>query len=250
MAISDEIREQTKKFKTMNASEKADYIYTYYKWWILGALAVIFIIINVAKSVMSNSIPTYLNAMFINSTVGAFDDANTLEQEYVDKYTIDVNENTVDFDFTVYLDQNYGNQQSMAYQSKIISMYSAEQLDIVCGPESILTSSADVGGYANLSEVLPQGMLDNIINKGYEPFYYVEKIYADDAEMDADGNMPYTEGEKYIGGIYIDNCKKLVGKDSTCPYIEVPDGDRLIMTIAWNTQNLEHAIEFIDFVTQ
>ena len=249
MAVSDEIKEQTKKLKEMTFDQKADYIYTYYKWWILGALAVIFVIISTAKAVINNSKPVFLYATFLNSTAESRGTSCTLDDEFIASENIDISKYGCEFDYVTYLDNDYSNQQSMGGQVKIMSRYSVEQLDILCGPESVLNGSADVGGYTNLSEVLPDGMLDELISKGYEPYYYTEKVYADDAECDADGNMPYTEGEKYIGGIYINNCKMLCGTDSTCVYdSEMPE--KMVLAIAWNAPNLENAIEFIRFVTQ
>ena len=247
MAINEEIKEQTDKFKDMTGKQKLDYIWTYYKWWIIGALAIIYIIVSVFKTVVRNSTPVYLSAVFLNSTLGDNASFCTLSDEFIEKYGVDSSAYDISMDYSIYLDDNYGNQASYAGQVKVISMYSAETIDILCGPEKILSGAADVGGYGNLSEILPEGMLDKIIAKGYEPYYYTEKIR--DASADPDDEDAYTEGETYIGGIYIDNCKKLVGDDSSCVYSDLGD-ERWVVAIAWNTTNLDHAIEFLEFITE
>lgn len=249
MAINDEIREQTKKLKDMTLAEKADYIWTYYKIWIIGAVIITVVIISTTKTVLNNSKPVYLDAIFLNSNLSGSGVNCTLEEEFRDRYDIDMNAYNMSFDYVTYLDDNYGNQASMAGQVKVMSKYSEEQLDILCGQESVLLGPADMGGYYDFSMLFTEEQLEELEKKGYEPFYYTEKIYAEDAKPDANGDIPYTDGNKYIAGIYIDKCPKLVGNKSSCVY-EASGEDRWVLTVAWNTGNLEHAVEFINFVTE
>lgn len=249
MAIKDEIKQQTDKLKDMSGKEKIEYIWTYYKWWIICTVFLIVFITSTAKTIIRNSKPVYLYAAFLNTSLGPQDDDCTLEEGFREAYGVDPKEYNMSMDYVIYLDNDYGNQSSYTGQVKLISMYQAEQLDIVCAQESVLNGSADVGGYTDLSEVLPDGMLDDLINRGYEPYYYTEKIYDDNAVPDENGNTPYTEGDKYIAGICINNSKKLVGNGSSCVYRETGD-DKWILTIAWNSKNIDHAIEFLQYVTE
>lgn len=249
MAISDEIKEQTVKLKDMNRKQKAEYIWTYYKWWIIIALFVIIFISSTIKSVIRNSRPVYLNVMFLNSVASASIKPCTLESDFAAEYGIDTNVYDMAFDYVTYLDNNYGNQASMAGQVKLTSMYQAEELDIVCGPESTLTGSGDVGGYYKLDELLSKDKLNELEKKGYTPFYYTEKIYDDDAMPDAEGNIPYTDGETYLAGFCIDNCKMLMEQGDKGIYTKI-EGDPIYLTVAFNAKNLEHAVEFIDFITK
>lgn len=249
MAVNDEIREQTKKFKDMNKEQKADYIWTYYRWWILGVVFLILVIVTTTKTIIKNSKPVYLNAIFLNSTLDVRGTTCTLEKKFKEKLKISSDEYNDGFDYVTYLDDNYGNQQSMAGQVKVVSLYSAAQIDIITGPESVMLGAADVGGYGKLEEILPEGMLDELIEKGYEPFYYTEKVYDEDATPDENGDLPYTEGETYIGGLYIDNCEMLVGDKDTCVYSKGMD-ERLVLAITWNCENTDQAVEFVKFVTE
>lgn len=249
MAISDEIKEQTVKLKDMTSKEKADYIWTYYKWWILGAVAIIFICVSLVKTIAQNSKPVYLDAMFLNSKDSGYMVECPIQDEFVKECGVDLNKYNIYFDLVTTLTDDYGNQASYAGQVKLISKYSAEELDVVCAEESILSGPGDVGGYAKLMEVLPEDLIKELQDKGYEFYYYTEKIYDEDYVPDKDEETPYTEGETYAAGIYIENCKKLVGNQESCVYNENPD-DRHVLAIAWNAPNLDHAIEFIRFVTK
>lgn len=249
MAVRDEIKEQTDKFKDMNKSQKADYIWAYYKWWILGALAIVFITVSVITTVVENSKPEYISVMFLNSTADNGGVMITVGNEFLDKHGVAQKEYRSNFDYATFLDNNYANQQSMAGQIKLISMYQAGQVDIVCAPDEVLEGSGDVGGYGNFEEILPDGMLDKLIQKGYEPYYYTEKIYDDTVLPDSEGNRPYTDGETYVAGIYINNCKKLFGNDDSFVYSNDMT-DRMVLTIAWNAPHVDHAVEFIEFITE
>jgi len=247
MAIKDEIKEQTNKLKDMSTKEKTEYIWAYYKWWIMGAIVAVMVIISVARSVISNSRPVYLDAMFLNSSIAAYESQCTLEEEFMERYGINPSVYNMNFDYVTTLTDDYGDQASYAGQIKMMSKYSAEQLDIICGQESIMTEQADEGSFYDLSKLMSEDKLKEVENKGYELFYHTEKIYDDDIAADED--IPYTEGETYIAGIYIDKCDKLVGDKPSCVYSESGE-DRWVLSVAWNTKNPEHAIEFINFVTE
>jgi len=247
MAISDEIREQTVKLKDMDNKQRAEYIWHYYKVWILGTIFMIIVIISLVRSVIANSKPVYLDAMFLNAEVGNNSSAITLAGDFAKEYGIDTEEYKLAFDYVTYLDNDYGNQSSMAGQVKLIAKYQAEECDIVCGPESTMLNSADVGGYYRIDELLTEEKIESLKNKGYDLFYYTEKIYDEDADPDSDGNLPYTDGETYPAGFYIDNCSKLKEQGENGIIVPVPD-DRYVLTVAYNTTKPEHAAEFIDFL--
>lgn len=249
MAVRDEIKEQTEKFKDMTLSQKADYIWTYYKLWILGTIAVVLIIVMTAQAIIENSKPSYISIMFLSSTAQDGGARCTVGSEFLEKQGVDTEKFKSEFDYATYLDNDYTNQQSMAGQIKLISMYQAGQVDIVCAKDVVLEGSGDVGGYSNLEEILPDGMLDELIKKGYEPYYYTEKIYDDMELPDSEGNRPYTDGETYIAGLYIDKCDKLVGEGDSFVYNEEA-AQGMVLTVAFNAPNVEHAIEFIQFISE
>lgn len=249
MAMSDEIKEQTKKLKDMSAKERINYIWTYYRLWIIGGLIFIIAVSSITKTVIRNNRPVYLGAMFINSKVATNFLNCTLENDFADALGVDLSKNNMEFDYVTHIDDEYDDQTSYAGQIKVISKISASTLDILCGPESVLNGPADVGGFIKFEEVFTEEELKAIENKGYEFYYYTEKIYDEEASADQNGDVPYTEGPKYMAGIYIDNCQKLTGDASSTVYDEQPE-DRNVLTIALNTQNIDHAKEFIEFVTE
>lgn len=238
MAVIDDIKEQTAKMKDKSLKEKADYIWDYYKWWILGTICGILCIISIASSIIKNNRPVYLNVIFINSLFCADESQETLLDDFAKYANVDMDNNQMAFDYSMYISDDISNQASNTNRMKLMAEYAGATIDVACGPESILSDSADVGAYADLKKVLPAGMLDELIEKGYEPFEYTEILDEDTGES-----------KTYIGGIYIDNSQVLRSQKPVGVYAEGLE-DRPILTVAVNTQNIDHVIEFINFITQ
>ena len=238
MAVIDDIKEQTAKMKDMTNKEKFDYIWDYYKWWILGTICGILCIISIASSVIKNSRPTYLNVAFINSLMCGDESQATLQDDFVNYADVDMKKNQMTFDYGMVITDDATNQSSYTNQIRLMAEYAGGTIDIVCGPESAIAGTADIGSYGNLEELLPAGMLDKLEAKGYEPFYYTEVI-------DEESNTT----ETYIGGIYIDNSRILNEQKPVGVFANLPE-DRPILTISVSTKNVDHAVEFIEFITQ
>lgn len=229
MAIYDEIKEQNKKFKDMTFSAKINYISTYYKWPIIVAVVIIIGIISTVKVVVNNSRPVYLEAIFLNSPRSSGDYKCSLEDDFLSACGIDASKYNTGFDYVTTLDSNYEDGASYAGQVKLMGKFSSQTLDVLCGQESVLKALSEEGGFYDLSSLLSKDELQKLEDKGYELYY--------------------SENKSYPVGIYIDKCTKLVGSTSSCVY-DVSGEDRLVLTVAWNSNNLEHVIDFINFVTE
>ena len=256
MAMIDEILEQTKKLKAMTLKEKIAYIWHYYKIHIIITVIVIICAISVAKTINQNSKPVYIQAVFINTDTAYSRVEPTIAEDYTAKYGIDTNKYNVLVDYNVRLNADMKDMDNLGGQIRLDAEYQDGDLDIVCGPENIMISTASIGSYANLEEVLPDGMLDKLIAAGYEPFYYTEPDT--NVEIDGAGNVVkkvpkegevFEEPKTYIGGIYIDKCEYLNSQADAGIYMEAKENERPILTIAVNTGRLDAAVDFIKMIT-
>ncbi len=256
MAMMDEILEQTRKLKNMTFKQKIEYIWHYYKLHIIGVVVLVIFIMSAAATIKQNSKPVYLQAVFINADTAYSKIEPTIAEDFARKYNIDTNVYNVIVDCNVRLNADMRDMENLGGQIRIDAEYQDGDLDIVCGPENILVSTASIGSYAKLEEVLPKGMLDRLIAAGYEPFYYTEPDT--NVVIDGTGNVvkiepqdgeAYKEPETYIGGIYIDKCDYLKAQADKGIYIESKDGERPVLTIAVNTERLDAAIDFIRMIT-
>lgn len=238
MAMIDEIMEQTVKMKEMTNKQRAEYIWHYYKWYIIGTIIGIACLVSIVSEIVKNTRPVYLFAEFVNSNMAFDTTGSTIEEDFIKEYNINTNKTPLAFDFnTVLQDSALDNTTNYANQMRVMAEYTAKQLDIVCGPESIVAGDIDAGAYANFEEVLPEDLLAEIKSKGYDLWTYTEAA-------DPDFNTPE---KTYIAGFYIDTCPYLNNQGLAGLYT-VNDGDRPIITIAVNTQHLDHAIEFIRMI--
>lgn len=256
MAMVDEILEQTKKLKDMTLKEKISYIWHYYKIHIIVFIIVIICTVSIIGTIRNNSKPTYIQAVFINANTAYSKVEPTVAEDYAKAFNVDTNKYNVLVDYNVTLNADTKDMENLGGQIRLDAEYQDGDLDIVCGPENIMVSTASIGSYANLEEVLPQGMIDRLIAAGYEPFYYTEPNT--NVEIDGAGNVVekvpeegevFEEPETYIGGIYIDNCEYLKSQGDFGIYTEPKENEKPVLTIAVNTGRLEAAIDFISMIT-
>lgn len=233
MAITDEIKQETKKMKDMSLKGKIAYIWEYYKIPIIGTIAGILFLFVFIRDWVNNNKPVYLHALFINSNF-IYEDTSTIEVDYIAREGVDLEENNLYIDFSMQmLDDGY-DQLTLGNQQKIMALYSSGELDSVLGPADVIKTYAAADTYADLTALLPDEVKQTLADKGYEYYYYS------------------SEGITRAIGIYMDRCEYLnmQGTEGTFPYIGDPDNvgepdKRPVFTIAVNSKNPAHAIEFL-----
>lgn len=242
MGINDEIKDQTKKMKDMTFKQKVAYIWEYYKFWILGGIVFIIFVVTLTGDIIDSKRPYYLNGMMLNSNL-AYDDTVNLDEMFAAEMGVDMEKMQlfIDKDMKIPTDGSY-DQMTMAYQTKLVSGYAAGELDVVIGPIAAMATSANVDAYADLTKILPQSLLDELEDRGYEFYYFTPS--EDDLEEES-----IKEGEPYVGGIYMDSCRLLYDIGQYGAY-DTPtnEDERVIFTIPVNAPRPENAIKFLEFL--
>ncbi len=244
--LADMIREQSEKEKTklsdLKGKAKAAYIWDYYKWWFIGGIIVIVLAVTFIRDWRENSKPVFLYAEMLN-TYFAYDKSNTISDDFVRAENIDLDKEQLVIGTDTYLsDENFDNTM-IAFQQRLIASYAAQSIDVVIGPKKILEGPANCDAYANFEEILPKELLEELKDRDYELYYFDPA--AD--EIDDTGYDP----TPYCAGIYLDNCTYLnnMGENGAYPVAET-EGDRIIFTIAANSLRVDHAIDFLKFLTE
>ena len=235
-------REETKKkFSEMNTKDKIGYIWYYYKWWFIGAVLFVIVAVTLTKNIIENSKPMYIDVEMINTYLG-MDKTNTLEEDFIKEAGVDLDVYNILFGVDIYLSNDAYDTTMLAYQQRLMANYAAAQLDVVIGPVGIMEGAANCDGYGDLSQMLPQDLIDELEDREYE-FYYFDPS-ADNLE-DYEGE----DIEPYFAGVYLDNCSYLnnLGEYGAYPVAEKEE-DRVIFTIPANTKNLEHSVQFLRFL--
>ena len=240
--IHDEIKEQKEKFSELSFKKKIEYVYDYYKWFFIIGIAVIGGLVVFLRDYKDNMRPTYIEVAMINSYFG-YDSTNTVQQDYINQYNIDTNEYKIYVDMGINLSEEAFDTTMLASQQKLVSMYAAKDLDVVIGPVAIMEGPANCDAYGDLSELLPDDLIEQLKDREYE-FYYFDPT-KDEIEDYEENRQPY------FAGIYLDTCSYLNNNGEYGAYpVATDEDDRPIFTIPANTQRLDHAIEFLRFLIE
>ncbi len=250
-ARSDELAEMIKqqsvkektKFSDMSGKEKAGYIWDYYKWWFIGGIAVIIVAVTFIRDWRENSKPTYLAVEMINTYFG-YDKSNTLYDDFVNAAGIDLTKEHLTIGTETTLSTENFDTTMIAFQQRLIAEYAAQDIDVVIGPKKIMEGPANCDAYADFNKIIPKELLEDLQDRDYELYYFDPA--ADEIEDYEDEDLT-----PYCAGIYLDNCSYLnnMGENGAYPVPETED-DRIVFTIAVNSLRIDHAIEFLRFITQ
>ena len=245
--LADLIKETSSKEKTkfsdMTRSQKAEYIWDYYKFWFIGAVIVAILAFTFIRDWRENSKPVYLDVEMLNTYFGA-DSSNTLYDDYVREAGIDLTKDRLTIGMDTMLSTENFDTTMIAFQQRLIAAYAAQDIDVVIGPKKILEGPANCDAYANFDEILPADLKSDLEDRGYE-FYTFDPAADEIADYEGEDLTPY------CAGIYLDNCSYLnnMGESGAYPVAQSED-ERPVFTIAANTLRMDHAIEFLKFITE
>ena len=241
--IKDTEAGKGKKFSDMTGSEKAGYIWDYYKFWIIGGIIAIVLITVFIRDWRENSKPSYLYVEMIN-TYFAADPSNTVYADFVQAENIDTDKERLTIGVDTYLATDTYDTTMIAYQERLIANYASGDLDVVIGPVDVMEGPANSDCYADLSKLIPQDLIDELKDREYE-FYYFDPSKDEIEDFEDEDLTPY------FAGIYLDNCAYLnnMGEAGAYPVAETED-ERVIFTISANSQRTDHALEFLRFLIE
>lgn len=227
MPLSDDIKQENKKFKFMTPKEKARYIWDYYKFPIIIVIVATLIITSITRDVIRNSRETYLHACMINSNY-YYDTESTLLNEYKNYSGVDTDAMQLVLDFSMHIHLEEDDPTSAAYQQKIMALFSANDLDVMVGDEGFMQPYAESEAFLNIEEVLPADLKEELEQKGFT--YYTATT---------------EDGNTVSAGIRLDHCQRFEEDGSLGTYTE---DVRPIFAITHNTQRIDHAIEYLRFL--
>lgn len=252
MPVMDEFKEEREALKHGTPKQKWQYFLDYYKWFVIvGVLILIF-----AGSFIYQLVTRKDRAIFV-ALLNVYDleDAETYPEKFAEYAGIDPEEYDIYFDSSMHMDSSNlaaVDENTMATTQKLMVYIAAQEIDILVASESTINSYAYNETFYDLSSVLSEEQYEK-----YEPyFYYMDQSIAD-ARNEAD-----TTGDDYVSvpdypsprnpeamenpipvGIYLDEAEDL--KENYYFMDET-----VILGIPANTQHLENAVQYIDFIFQ
>ncbi len=243
MPVMDEFREEREAIKNSSFSYKLKYFWDYYKWFVIGGVLAIFIIVSIAKDVM-NAKDFIFNGVLLN-TFG--DDA--LMQEFCDNFAeeaqLDTENYDVFMDTSLRLELSSYDEGSRATLTRVMAYLSIGDLDFIIADPAVFEYYATSSTFYDLTQILTAEQLEAL-----KPYFY----YVDQAEIsrrmesteeyvakEYDHSNPESMESPLLVGLYIHETPKVsttfVFKDN-----------KAVIGIPNSTQRLETALKFIDYI--
>lgn len=174
MAFRDELQKEKKKLSRLSFGEKLQYIFDYYKFWILGVVVLVGLVWSVGSTILHNK-PTGFYAMLLNA--GGQDLSGQADEAagaaFAEAAGLDDEKQKILVDTSATFNPNDQSQFSMAQNAKIAALYQSHEIDVMVADPGVFTYYALNGSFVDLRDVLDDETL-----AGYEAsgqVYYIDQ---------------------------------------------------------------------------
>lgn len=247
MPLMDEFREEREAIKQKSFKEKVSYFFDYYKWHVIGGVALTAFAISLIHSFLTHRDWAFYGA-FINAYQTPAYDA--FREDFAARADIDLKEFDVQFDTSMYVTDNTHDQSTLDTMERLTVYIAAGDVNVMAGGLSIINQYAYNGFFQDLRQILPQDLQEQL-----EPYYY----YADTtlmAEINAQqesGTMTSTPRypsdpanaesmtEPVPVGLYIQDCPRIqeafIFQDS-----------EIVLSTINNTSDIDAVVKFLRFI--
>lgn len=247
MPLMDEFREEREAIKQKGFKEKIKYFFDYYKWHVIGGVALAAFVISLTHSILTHKDRAFYGA-FVNAyQTPAYD---TFREDFAAKAGIDLNEFDVMFDTSMYLTDSPHDQGTYDTMERLTVYIAAGDVHVMAGGTSVINKYAYNGFFQDLRQILPQELLEQL-----EPYYY----YADAAlaeeidsqqergEFDILPNYPAdprdaeSMAQPVPVGLYIQDCPRI--QDAF-----IFQEDEVILGAVSTAADIDSVVQFIRFI--
>jgi hypothetical protein len=219
MSFKEKLNEEKAKLKPMNTKEKVEYIWEYYKYWIIGTLAALALIYGIVDAQIENSKDNYIYVTLINSQLVSSGET-TLIDDFATYADVDPDNQKVNLDTSIQMDPEMSTEYSMNSSTKMFAQFASNTIDITVMNKDMIDFFDDKDAFASLDQVLPAD------------FY--------NAHKDRFITGTDSEGKQFICAMDVSD--SVIMKESNA-YGETP-----YLSIVVNTENLDHCIQFLEYL--
>ena len=241
MALQDEINQETRKLKDMPLKKKAEYIWEYYKFHIIGTIAAIVFICVFVRDLRENKKPVFLDMIVMNSDI-AYTEDNPLRDDFIKYAGIDTDTYNLSIDTGFVISDSGMDQLSLANSEKLMALFAAGAIDLLLGPDDLIDEYGAMNAYMDMEGILTPEIRAQLEKNGYELYYTT--VY----EEDENGKL-FPEGT-YVAGVYMDRSEylnSLGGIDIFKTQKEA--GKRPVLAFAHSIKNMDNALLMLKMLT-
>ncbi|MBT9777174.1 hypothetical protein GPL15_11740 [Clostridium sp. MCC353] len=188
--FKNEAREEREKLRNMTFKDKIWYIWEYYKFFIIGIVCTVGILISVGTTIYSNRFDTALYCVVINNRTTEAGNQDQVLEELKDYLNLsDVREIVYDTSMFISYGENT-NELGYATMAKISALVASRELDIMIADKDSIDNYAKLGGMTDLEEALPADLYEKVKDRIY---------YTDNEEGQKQPCAVSLEGTKFAG---------------------------------------------------
>ncbi len=190
--LKNEIKNEKKKLSRMSFGQKIEYIFDYYKFYIIGAVIAVLIVTSVVRTWINNK-PLAFYAMFLNGAGTEMAvSAQDMEKQFADYADIDDGAQNVVIDTTASFNPNVNSQFSMAENAKITALFASHDLDAMVIDPGVFTYYALNGAFLDLRQVLQPAEFNEYVTAG--KVYYIDGVVQKMMAQADDGTIASDDG--------------------------------------------------------
>lgn len=232
-----EMKRDFRTFRSLDRSGKIQFIYDYYRWYILAAIVILFCLITAGRILYEGHRPHRLQVI-ANLNSDEIDCSIWFNHFYEELQESDNTEVTGDLSLNQDMPLDYDNMYYNVQEMVVMTTVSSKRMDVaVCGPD-MYDYLLRLNACLSLDEIFTQDELDSL-----EKDHVIEKAtanlqYAKDGSIDAsegiDGYFALDISDTTFGKQYND---LEASEDGTLPH--------LYAVIIRNTERLDDSIKLI-----
>ncbi len=215
MPVMDEFREEREAIKQKSLKERLQYFVDYYKWHVIGGVALIAFVVSLIYSVATRKDWVFYGA-FVNSYQTPAYDA--FREDFAQRAGIDLNKYDVLFDSNMYITDNAYDQGNVDATERLGVYIAAGDVDVMASGPLVINRYAYNGMFRDLRQVLPPELQAPL-----EPcYYYMDAAVAAQIEAaqesgaletmpvyPADPSDPSAMEDPIPVGLYIQDCPRI-----------------------------------------
>ncbi len=155
MSLREDFEKEKKKLSRLSFGGKLQYIFDYYRFWILGVVVLIGLVWSVGSTILHNK-PTGFYAMLLNA--GGSDLSGQADEAagaaFAEAAGLDDGKYKIIVDTSATFNPNDQSQFSMAQNAKIAALYQSHDIDVMVADPGVFTYYALNGSFVDLRDVL------------------------------------------------------------------------------------------------
>ncbi len=215
MPVMDEFREEREAIKQKSFKERFLYFCDYYKWHVIGGVALVAIVIS-----LIHSLATRKEWAFYGAFVNAYQtpDYNAFCEDFAGYADIDLGEYDVLLDTNIYITDSIFDPGNVDTMERLMVYIAAGDMDVMASGPTIINRYAYYDTFQDLRQLLPQEMQAQL-----EPYYYyMDMALAEEFDAlqqsgetsdvppyPADPSSPEGMEEPVPVGLYIQDCPRI-----------------------------------------